>query len=101
MSDKPKHTPGPWERSKAGSRVFATPLVKRRTGSGKVLDDTGPALVAKVQKHGLETTPNANLIAAAPDLFDALDSVVGVIDQTIPEELLAECRAALVKARGE
>ena len=41
-------------------------------------------------------TINAKLIAAAPDLYDALQSIVD--NKTLPPELLIPARAALEKA---
>lgn len=54
------------------------------------------------------TEPNAALIAAAPDLYDALTTAVQVIEQLIPEPsargvadvVLAQARSALSRASG-
>jgi hypothetical protein len=64
-----KHTPGPW---------FVTPDGYRVTDKNVALDDSGA-------RHGetpnivifAETKANARLIAAAPDLLDALRATLG------------------------
>lgn len=44
---------------------------------------------------------NAHLIAAAPDLYEALDAII--VDDTwgLDHPVYMKCRAALAKARGE
>lgn len=52
---------------------------------------------------GIITQQSAAIVKrerASGDLMDALDSVVGVLGDTIPAELLAECKAALASAKG-
>lgn len=44
---------------------------------------------------------DARLMSASPEMFDALDSVVNLLGDTIPDELRAECYAALKKAQKE
>ena len=54
-----------------------------------------------------EAIPNAHLIAAAPDLYDALYDVIDYCESThlVPSErfgkVLAKVKAALAKAGGE
>lgn len=53
---------------------------------------------------GDQSTANAHLIAAAPDLYDALRSAVGameVLDHPKDFGALKKANAALAKARGE
>lgn len=83
-----KFTPGPW-------RV-------RFGNIGHVAAENG-ALVAKCQRlTGLcNLQANAHLIAAAPELYEALERVIKIIDDSSWCLKLTEERAALAKARGE
>ena len=92
-------TQGPWKRyglfvdAKDGSSIFTA------LGYGP---DERP-LPKEVSKA------NANLIAAAPDLYNALWEVVELSDRTLPpsgrthecQRVYDLCRAALAKAEGE
>lgn len=89
---EPKFTPGPWI----------------------VCPDVGLQIpVASVAKEGLkrnvshvagirngEGAANAHLIAAAPDLYEALDNLEND-DGSIPDHAWKLVQAALAKARGE
>ncbi len=83
-----KFTPGPW-------RV-------RFGNIGHVTAENG-ALVAKCQRLTslCNLQANAHLIAAAPDLYEALERVIKIIDDSPWCLKLTEERAALAKARGE
>lgn len=48
-----------------------------------------------------ERKANARLIAAAPDLLEALDTAVQYIDAKRYPELMQMCEAAISKAKGE
>jgi hypothetical protein len=95
------HTPGPWNTngaSKASNFGDWTARVRA--------NDHGPVTVAKVLAgNGSNDTKeiaeaNARLIAAAPELLAALESLVGKAwVRDTPEHLAAE--AAIKKARGE
>jgi len=97
MSQENKWTPGPWR-----------------------VDDDGvdyPLIIGNDEKYVCEIlfhpqpsqqVANAHLIAAAPDLYEALETaescivdVVGAFGVKVPDEILQEIRAALAKARGE
>lgn len=58
-----KHTPGPWRVGDAGHAVFGAP------GSG--LYPNAPICVVK----GIANKANAALIAAAPEMFEALKKI--------------------------
>ncbi|MCP1243011.1 hypothetical protein [Acetobacter lambici] len=87
-----KFTPGPW-------RV-------RFGNIGHVTAENG-ALVSKCQRLTslCNLQANARLIAAAPDLYGALERVVNVSAEIAPEaqdaNVFADARAALAKAQGE
>ena len=87
---EPKFTPGPWS-------INEWPQAASDIAIGAV----GTPLIARVPLRDVsinEQKANANLIAAAPDLFNALlvaEESVGDLDS------LEIVRAALAKARGE
>lgn len=89
------HTPGPWE-----------PDI--RLAQALVVDSNGNA-IADIARHEFSDTEqsysdeciaaNARLIAAAPDMFDALRAIVDAYgDQD--SLLIDQARAALAKAEG-
>ena len=88
-----KHTPGPWQIGKNfGSVVCDTPVPGIR-GS----DDTeyyGGHLIAESV-----TEANARLIAAAPELLEALQDMVSD-HASLSAATLAFARAAIAKATG-
>lgn len=103
----PKHTPGPWVMSRLGPDEIhimgmnAGTVCEIRDANGDPLDE--------------HAEPDARLIAAAPDLLEALSDLVAMIkgcsgtSQRWPQsmwndedlEVLAEARAAIEKATGE
>lgn len=86
MTDQPKWTPGPW------SRHFKTGTVKGPEGN----------TVADCRyKNGRN---DANLIAAAPEMYEALAALIDEIDdcaQPSDWDAYVPARAALAKARGD
>ena len=91
-----KHTPGPWSKGKNRTQncILSQGLV-----------------VAQVNHYPLDpeqSDANLALIAAAPDLLAALESVLAYDDNSLPWDecnlpkwLIDEVRAAVQKARGE
>jgi len=77
-----KHTQGPWRIGDAGSAVFGPP-------NGNPSPET---IATNVRK-------NAHLIAAAPDLLEALEYWFD--SKAVPKILAEKARAAIAKARGE
>ncbi|AVR83667.1 MULTISPECIES: hypothetical protein [Bacteria] len=77
-----KHTPGPWEYSPVRGSVALLHIY--------CADNKGPF---HVERSDAETDANAKLIAASPDLLEALQAVVnyGVMtgDDWIEEKVLA------------
>ena len=84
---EPKFTPGPWLFSsyKSGNSVIVT--------DGKEFD------VATVNYPNRDA--NAHLIAAAPELYEALEELLIQTRQYGHEPEIAMAEAALAKARGE
>lgn len=63
----------------------------------RVVDRVGQP-VASVEAE-VEANANANLIAAAPDMFELLESLEG--NASIPEDVVDEIRIVLRRARGD
>lgn len=63
----------------------------------RVVDRCGQP-VASVEAEAQVNT-NANLIAAAPDMFELLESLEG--NASIPEDIVEEIRIVLRRARGD
>ena len=90
-----KFTPGDWEWSQA------------EHGDVEVRSVDGDFIAIVVLDGDTETRDaNANLIAAAPDLYAVLDALTASVRVTrgVPSfdvVLLNQARAALAKARGE
>lgn len=99
------HTPGPWV-AVGNSEVHDRPTEYDKDGSR-----TGetPNLVAALgyPHHDAPTlAANARLIAAAPELLEALRWAVETIDEAggmDPDDrgAIAQCRAAIAKATGQ
>lgn len=88
MSDLNKHTPGPW--TKSGSVIRSIASSERKVAEVRVIDDEGQA--------------NANLIAAAPDLLEALETIKRRMYEPrkfMLEDLEALIDQAIAKARGQ
>jgi len=84
-----KATPGPWKYEHASGAIYyddgdVEPLIAS-TNLESVSVEQGDA--------------DGHLIAAAPDLYEALKAVVGITDRKTDE--FDKARAALAKARGE
>ena len=94
-----KHTPGPW---RAGDAAWYRGRAKDDTESGKrPITAVGHPVVANVYGRA-----NAHLIAAAPDLLDALKAVTHRTDlgtalfHKLTEEHAEAALAAIAKAEG-
>ena len=93
-----EHTPGPWMKSTHGG----ISKYSIWSSSGQHIADTNTT-----KSIGFERcAANASLIAAAPDLLEALEDCVAVMDRELaglkviqPE--LSAARAAIAKATGE
>ena len=97
MTDQPKWTPGPW-------RVLNDEAIKVASSDGSLATVTHIHL--RGRRDTSEVEANAHLIAAAPDMAEALEKALNFITNTESEmgETLPcgdAARAALAKARGE
>lgn len=101
-----KHTPGPWYAEKNGL-IWRRPPSDLYENGGSVAGDQPVAKAhAGWYGEGLEPYPvqaNARLIAAAPELLEALEGCIDLMDNggTWSLEDQAAARAAIVKAKGE
>lgn len=96
------HTPGPWAIEKPFQEIglYVTAANPRRTN---------PLICYLSELPGKdEAQANARLIAAAPQLLEALEAAVQIIEQLIPEPsargvagvVLFQLQAAIASARG-
>lgn len=99
-----KHTPGPWRIGKSGGVVSDAPIEGGVPGTADV-DYYGGHLICETV-----TSANARLIAASPDLLQALEEAkIGLLwyQETYPEivngsdhEAMERINDALAKATG-
>ena len=94
MTDQPKWTPGPWRYD----RTNGSPTTGEHMIAG-----AKPGYLAEVRDCGSgDVRANAHLIAAAPDMAEALDGLLGLLDAgSLYEPQAYAARTALAKARGE
>ena len=89
MADK--HTPGPWK--------IGTPPPN---GEQTVGTDQGLMVAVATTGAGVQTKANASLIAAAPDLLEALKGLMALSDHRVDlRDAAKAARAAIAKATGE
>lgn len=88
MGNSTKHTPGPWKFS-----------FESINPEWAIVTTMGGAVVANVNADHRQEA-NARLIAAAPDLLEALRNFTDGREITYPAALV-QARAALAKACGE
>ena len=104
------HTPGPWFADQDG-RIWRRHPSELYQNGGGVAGDKPIALVQKgwyeENEQGFPVEANARLIAAAPDLLEALESIVSDHDFCGDEwgsrrdAWIETARAAIAKATGE
>ena len=88
-----KHTSGPWHRNISADGKYPTVFAGRNQH----------VAVASQQKDSAETEANISLIAAAPDLLDALQDLLDVVGVRIDDPRIVQfdrARAAIAKAGG-
>jgi hypothetical protein len=100
-----KHTPGPWKARKG----FDSETIEVFAPNSKIKKPFQPTDLAVVQADSREGKANARLIAAAPELLEALEEaetylvergvdIRGVTGRTV---ILPKMRAAIAKATGK
>ena len=91
MTQETKHTPAPWKLHNATNIVGC--------GAGyDLIDQTEGEDI--VHRTFIECIANARLIAAAPDLLEALEALRGACMAKHPS-LLEQADKAIARARGE
>lgn len=92
-----KHTLGPWKVSTGNTGRFRTPTIEVTALHDSGIDQT----VAHIT--GISSgKANARLIAAAPDLLEALEEVLAYcVEHGHDWMCMAQARAAIAKATGE
>ncbi len=105
---KAKHTPGPWVIGTSEGRVLSRwdGIGYWEIANATVTDFRGDS--GEVYFAGGAQEANARLIAAAPDLLEALEAMVAdwgklasVVKPLGEESSLRKARAAIAKAKGE
>ena len=91
-----KHTPGPWRFDLA--RFNSGHEDAGLSAYGSVVSEEGDWFICGIE-DAKEWEANARLIAAAPELYEALCDMVSDHDD-LSEATLEFARAALAKARG-
>ncbi len=91
-----KHTPGPWNATKFNP-------VTGDIDDCYLYVEPGIAVIErKVKGRDHHDTANARLIAAAPDLLEALSEIINDGGKFVmTHELHRKARAAIARARGE
>lgn len=106
VEKKVGHTPGPWRSARCdepameewsldGDRSFTSRPVA--SGNELVCYVAGPL---DLSDQPSECDANALLIAAAPEMLEALKAWVDEVDGTFPFESLELTKAAIAKAEG-
>ena len=98
MSAEAKHTQGPWQVAEAGSwkdgiRTSKEYFVRRPD------DDVAIASEILNPEDSTPSEANANLIAAAPDMLEALENLEND-DGSIPAFAWDMVKTAIAKAKG-
>jgi len=105
-----KHTPGPW--SVQNGAVYGCNNPKHGSSPHVCALDNTPIRIASMDRDGpnkvhapTERDANARLIAAAPDMLQALERMVAVYEYVTQirhdDDALAQAIAAIAKAQGK
>lgn len=100
MTESNTHTPGPWEAQDSG--LIYAPPPDSENESILICD------VGEIDETTPDRTANARLIAAAPQLLEGAEDLLGMLssladDYAICRELVEEAkelRAAIAQAKG-
>ena len=95
-----KHTPGPWLIAESVVSRHAVTNMRRIRSKNEGLEHGAVCDVYGIQ-DGSEASANARLIAAAPDLLEALQGIVSADDaHELTQKHIESARAAIAKATG-
>lgn len=67
-----QHTPGPWKLSEGDTALWGTSPLRARVRLANI--------IRHAPMNGIDSEANARLIAAAPELLEALQGLLRVID---------------------
>ena len=86
------HTPGPWEINPEDPTEILARLKPKNPYQSIIAETSG----YKADREG-----NAALIAAAPELLEALENLTMVDDELLYPAAIEQAKGAIKKARGE
>ena len=93
MSDT-KWTPGPWRIGRYHHVVLPNPDCQKSEGGGEG--------ICHVYGDAHKRVANSHLIAAAPELYEALEDALHFMESVGPPRYVRmQCESALAKARGQ
>jgi hypothetical protein len=94
---KTQHTPGPWSRLDRPKDSFDdSRILTHITNGAHIVCTLGTTCTDGSPNH----SANARLLSAAPDMLEALQAVCDAYGDR-DTLLMAQCKAALSKAKGE
>ena len=92
------HTPAPWKHANRGDYDTSGIGIFANNPAGMPYYVATAGFMGTADHRYAEA--NARLISAAPDMFDALQAIVDAYGDR-DTLLIAQCKAALAKAKGE
>lgn len=110
MSNETKFTPGPWLADTRSGCLAVYPLDREMDSPGiGPHDERNIHYSSKGAEYDgdrwhmdEQSQANAHLIAAAPELYEALDNILELASwEPYMDDAIIKARAALAKARGE
>lgn len=87
-----KHTPGPWEIERYSDGLIQI------VGNARIVSDDEEIVTTVVEAVARGDEANARLIAAAPELLEALQAVIDYGSMTGAEWVAEQALAAIAKA---
>lgn len=101
--DRGGHTPGPWSVERVDYELHGMDASYEVTAGRRVVVQTHMREIKSEGNFLAEDAANCRLIAAAPDLLEALEGIIADDNPTLIElnERLEAGRAAISKARGQ
>lgn len=105
MTTETKFTAGPWVARPDESSSCEWEVIKTDARKTSISQDPWFICACMDSADGASAEANAHLIAAAPELYEALELVIGTLsfdrEDDFNKEVLRRINAALSKARGE
>lgn len=100
-----KHTPGPWRVSEQSPTIIKQDMRMIGNESGVLIGSASGYTGSGFFPTDEEAVANARLIAAAPELLEALEEVMSMLGSELVKDTLGyewhdKARAAIAKATG-